>query len=131
MADEAHFQRRGFTPDGEARHDATLHAADRLLLRGEADALLWIDALGRRAPPTATVPPVSTVPTVALVRPGTSFALPPAVLIPVGTPGLDHAGHVLRGDAIVALRLDKLRDSGLPATFDVVERIGRQLRVDA
>lgn len=106
--------------DGEARHDATLHAADRLLLRGEADALLWIDALGRRAPPTAEVPPVSAVPTVALVRPGTGFAAMPEVVIPIGTPGLDHAGHVLRGDAIVALRLDKLRDSGLPSVATVI-----------
>ncbi len=117
--------------DGEARHDATLHAADRLLLRGEADALLWIDALGRRAPPTADVPPVSALPTVALVRPGTAFAATPAVVIPVGTPGLDHAGHVLRGDAIVALRLDKLRDSALPAVAEVVERIGSLLRAAA
>ena len=109
--------------DGEARHDATLYAADHLLLRGDADALLWIDALGRRAPPTADVPPVSAVPTVALVRPDTSFAATPEVVIPVGTPGLDHAGHVLRGDAIVALRLDKLRDSGLPSVAAVVDAI--------
>jgi len=113
--------------DGEARHDATLQAADRLLLRGEADALLWIDALGRRPPPIGAVPPVSTAPTVALVRPGTAFAVPPAVLIPVGTPGLDHAGHVLRGDAIVALPLDKLRDSGLPAVADTVSAIDRAI----
>ena len=68
---------------------------------------------GRRAPP-------ASVPTIALARPGTAFATPPAVLIPIGTPGLDHAGHVLRGDAIVALRLDKLRDSGLPSVAEVV-----------
>lgn len=109
---------------GEARHDAALYAADRLLGSGEADALLWIDALGRSAPPAG-------VPTIALARPGTGFATPPAVLIPVGTPGLDHAGHVLRGDAIVALRLDRLRDSGLPAVADVVERIGSLMQVAA
>jgi formylmethanofuran dehydrogenase subunit B len=102
--------------EGEARHDAALCAADRLLESGEADALLWIDALGRRVPPAG-------IPTIALSRPGATFVTPPAVLIPVGTPGLDHPGHVLRGDAIVALRLDKLRDSGLPAVAQVIEAI--------
>ncbi len=106
---------------GEAQHDAALCSADRLLASGEADALLWIDALGRRAPPAG-------VPTVALARPGTEFATPPAVLIPVGTPGLDHAGHVLRGDAIVALRLDKLRDSGLPAVAEILGAVDALLK---
>lgn len=107
--------------EGEARHDAALWSAERMIVGGEADALLWIDALGHRAPPAG-------VPTIALARPGTAFATTPAVSIPVGTPGLDHAGHVLRGDAIVALRLDKLRDSGLPTVAEVVGAIDAQLK---
>lgn len=105
--------------DGEAHHDEMLWSAERMLGAGEADALLWIDALQRRAPPETSVP------VVALSRPGAAFARPPAVLIPVGTSGLDHPGHVLRGDAIVATRLDKLRDSDLPAVADVIAAIDR------
>ncbi|MCC7046509.1 MAG: formylmethanofuran dehydrogenase subunit B [Alphaproteobacteria bacterium] len=106
----------------EARHDASLWSAQRLIDAGEADALLWIDALTRRAPP-----PASRIPTIALARPGTHVATPPAVFIPLATPGLDHPGHVLRGDAIVALRLDKQRDTELPAVAEVVEKIASGL----
>ncbi|MCC6467997.1 MAG: formylmethanofuran dehydrogenase subunit B [Alphaproteobacteria bacterium] len=104
--------------DGEPRRDAQLWSAARMIAAGECDALLWIDALSRRPPPIAP-----GIPVIALARPGTDFASPPAVFIPVGAPGVDHQGHVLRGDAIVALRLDKLRDSNLPAVVEVMERI--------
>lgn len=103
---------------GAARHDGALWSAERMLAAGECDALLWIDAFTRRPPPAA--PGVATV---ALARPATAFGEPPAVFIPVGTPGLDHAGHVLRGDAIVALRLDRQRDTPLPSVAAAVERI--------
>ena len=41
-------------------------------------------------------------------RPGSTVA------IPVGTPGLDHAGSVYRMDGVVSLPLRALRDAGLP-----------------
>lgn len=107
---------------GEARHDAVLWSAGRMIAAGECDALLWIDAFTRRPPPTAP-----GVPLIALARPGATFAAPPAVFVPVATPGLDHAGHVLRGDAIVALRLDRLRESKLSGVEAVVKRIADSL----
>jgi hypothetical protein len=47
------------------------------------------------------------------------FDKQPDVFIPVGTPGIDHAGHAYRLDNVVAIRLKKLRESGLPSTADV------------
>jgi formylmethanofuran dehydrogenase subunit B len=56
-----------------------------------------------------------------------SFAKQPDVFIPVGTPGIDHAGHAYRLDNVVAIRLKKLRDAGLPSTAEVLTAIEQAL----
>jgi formylmethanofuran dehydrogenase subunit B len=101
-------------PDYDPYH----HAAERLLATGEADALLWVSSLDeRRAPPAADAP------TVVLGRPGMRFEREPEVFIPVGVPGLDHAGHYFRTDKVVALPLRKLRESALPSVADAAAAI--------
>jgi len=55
------------------------------------------------------------------------FNQEPAVFIPVGTPGIDHAGHAYRMDNVVAMRLKKLRDSTLPSSADVLRAIEQAL----
>ena len=47
----------------------------------------------------------------------------PALFIPVGTPGIDHAGDVFRADSVVALHAGMLIDRGLPSVAGVVGRI--------
>jgi formylmethanofuran dehydrogenase subunit B len=58
-----------------------------------------------------------------------TFAKEPTVFIPVGTPGIDHAGHAFRMDNVVAIRLKKCRDSGLPSTAEVLNTIEQALQV--
>jgi formylmethanofuran dehydrogenase subunit B len=60
-----------------------------------------------------------------------SFEKEPDVFIPVGTPGIDHTGHAYRLDSVVAIRLKKLRDSGLPSTADVLNAIEQVLREES
>jgi formylmethanofuran dehydrogenase subunit B len=72
-------------------------------------------------------PPESDFPTVVLGRSGMTFVQEPAVCSPVGVPGMDHAGRSFRGDSSVAGPLRKLRDSGLPSTFDVLSAIEQAL----
>jgi len=55
------------------------------------------------------------------------FVKEPDVFIPVGTPGIDHSGHAYRLDNVVAIRLKKLRDSGLPSTAEVLTAIEQAL----
>ena len=55
------------------------------------------------------------------------FDQEPEVFIPVGTPGIDHAGRTFRTDSVVAVPLQKLRDSGLPSTFDVLTAVEQAL----
>ncbi len=109
---------------GYPEYDPFLNDTDFLLNSGEADVLVWVQAFN-----SASAPPQSGVPTVVIGRSGMTFEKEPEVFIPVGTPGIDHAGHVFRLDSVVALRLKKLRDSGLPSSADVLYAIEQALQV--
>jgi formylmethanofuran dehydrogenase subunit B len=104
-----HPLRTGFG-SGAPRHDPLLFAADRLIDSGEADALVWISTLGGAAPPR--LPP--ELPLILLAPPGTAVSAA-AVFLPVGRPGIDHAGQIFRGDGVVALPLAMLRPTALPS----------------
>ena len=91
--------RTGFAR-GFPEHDPWLFDARRLAASGEADAVLWIDAMGEAAPDW-TGPA-----TVAITTAGARFATPPAVQFIAGTPGADHGGvlHDAATGSLVAFR---------------------------
>jgi len=107
---------------GYPEYDPFLNDANALLANGEADALVWVQAFNVKA-----VPPVTALPTIVIGRSGMTFAKEPDVFIPVGTPGIDHVGHAYRMDNVVAIRLKKLRESGLSSTSDVLNAIEQAL----
>ncbi len=107
---------------GYPEYDPFLNETKTLLDKGEVDALVWVQAFNVNA-----VPPVTDLPTIVVGRSGMTFAKEPDVFIPVGTPGIDHAGHAYRMDNVVAIRLKKLRDSGLPSTAQVLNAIEQAL----
>jgi formylmethanofuran dehydrogenase subunit B len=90
---------------------------ERLIARGEADALLFVNAFD----PDRT-PPASSLPTILLGRPGTSSERA-TVFIPLATPGLHHAGHLFRTDNVVAIRLRQIADSPWPSAATALHRI--------
>lgn len=105
---------------GVPEHDPYRFSARRMLRDGETDALVWIDAFGGSAPPDE-----GEAPTIVLA-PRVPDAARPAVFLPVGMPGLDHAGTVFRTDNVVALRLPALRDARAPdaaTTLGEIERL--------
>jgi formylmethanofuran dehydrogenase subunit B len=108
---------------GYPEYDPYLYDTHRMLANGEADALVWVNAFNVKA-----VPPESKLPTIVIGRSGMTFAKEPDVFIPVGTPGIDHAGHAYRTDNVVAIRLKKLRESGLPSTAEVLSAIEHALQ---
>ncbi len=108
---------------GYPEYDPFMNDTNVLIAEGEADALVWVQAFNSKS-----VPPVTELPTIVVGRSGMVFAKEPDVFIPVGTPGIDHAGHAYRTDNVVAIRLKKLRDSGLPSTADVLNAIEKALR---
>ena len=108
---------------GRIEYDPHRFGIENALASGEADALVWIASFD-----ATRQPPATGVPTIVLARPGMRMSAPPAVLIEVATPGIDHAGHFCRGDTVVAVRLRRLVSSLLPPVADVVRQIGAAMR---
>ena len=109
---------------GAPLHDPYRFAWERFM--DTADLVLWISAFRPEVPAFPADKPV-----IALAPPGTAFAAEPAVFIPVGTPGIDHAAHVFRGDTVVAVRTGRLIDRGLPDTAAVLRTIADALPQEA
>jgi formylmethanofuran dehydrogenase subunit B len=107
---------------GEPQYDPLLNAQDRMLDAGAVDALLWISSFAALPPPEA-----ARVPTIVLSRPARRLTNRTAVYIPVGTPGLDQRGNLLRSDSVVSLRLRALRPAVAPGVAEVLDRIRERL----
>jgi formylmethanofuran dehydrogenase subunit B len=107
---------------GYPDYDPYLSDSLRMLKDGEVDTLLWVSSFDIQR-----TPPSSSAITVVLGRSGMTFEQEPAVFIPVGTPGIDHVGRAFRTDSVVAMPLRKLRDSGLPSTFEVLSAVEQAL----
>ena len=116
--------------DQGARAELT-HTIDRLsgkadefgrfmegLAAGEGDLLIWIASIS----PTV-VPPATSMPTIVLGTPDLNLSSTPAVFIPVGTPGLDHAARLIRVDNVVSLPLKNLGRTELPSAADILSAI--------
>ncbi|CAA2139784.1 Formyltransferase/hydrolase complex Fhc subunit B [Hyphomicrobium sp. ghe19] len=103
---------------GKPDYDSERYAMSRMLYAKESDLLLWLASL---TPDLS--PPDTDIPMILLGTPSIKPARTPKVYIPVGTPGVDHAGIMVRVDNVVSLPLRKLRQSTLPRAADVLEKI--------
>jgi formylmethanofuran dehydrogenase subunit B len=103
---------------GKPDYDTERYAMTRLLANKESDLLVWIASY---TPDLS--PPDTDVPMVVLGTPGLKLAKPPAVFIPIGTPGADHAGLIVRCDNVVSLPLRNLGRSTLPRAADILAQI--------
>ena len=104
---------------GAPRFDPYRYPISRMLTDGEGDLLVWIASF---SPDFA--PPSTDMPTVVLGTPG--LKLPsrhPAVFIPVGTPGVDHAGRLIRCDNVVSLPLKDFHPLELPQCAEILAAI--------
>ncbi len=104
---------------GAPDYDPYRWSISRMLQDKEGDLLVWIASI---SPELA--PPKTDLPTIVLGTPGLKLAKePPDVFIPVGTPGLDHAGRLVRIDNVVSLPLKDLGRADLPVAADVLASI--------
>jgi formylmethanofuran dehydrogenase subunit B len=103
---------------GKPDYDQYRYAIGRMLAAGEGDALLWIGSIS-----PDIVPPATKIPTVVLGTPDLKLTDEPAVFIPVGTPGLDHDGRLVRCDNVVSLPCKSVNRAKLPRVADVVAAI--------
>lgn len=103
---------------GAPDYDSYRYSIGRMLADGEGDLLVWIASFA-----THIVPPDTQLPTIVLGTPGLQLKQQPKVFIPVGTPGVDHAGLLVRCDNVVTLPLKDLNRSQLPRAADVLAAI--------
>jgi formylmethanofuran dehydrogenase subunit B len=103
---------------GRPRHDAWRYDASRLVESGEADTVLWLDALGLGPPPWQ-----HRVRLVALVPGGTRFSFVPDVAMAVGRPGIDHAAALHDPAAGTLLAVGPTAPSLAPSAADLLGRI--------
>jgi formylmethanofuran dehydrogenase subunit B len=89
-----------------------------MLAENEGDLLMWVSSFSPDLGPPAT-----KLPTIVLGTPGLRLSQPPTVFIPVGTPGVDHAGCMVRCDNVVSLPLKNLGRAPLPRGADVLAAI--------
>ena len=109
--------------NGRVDFDPHRFALHEVLARGEADALLWVSSLSGANPPA-----FDGLPRIVLGRADVRPEPEPDVFVPVATPGVDAAGHLLRGDKVVTLRLPRLREGGPPPVAQVVDALSARLR---
>ncbi|HEX7155665.1 MAG TPA: formylmethanofuran dehydrogenase, partial [Burkholderiaceae bacterium] len=102
---------------GRPEYDPYRFDARRMLAAGEADALLWVSSFGDHLPP-----PEHTAPTILLSVPWAAAAPQCEVFLPVGTPGVEFAGHLVRSDKVLTMRVDAVRASAAPPSPAVVLR---------
>ena len=103
---------------GKPDYDSTRYAIPRMLANGQGDLLVWLASF---TPDLG--PPAAKIPTIVLGTPGIKLPSPPAVFIPIGTPGVDHAGRIIRVDNVVSLPLRDLGRSSLPKAADIFAAI--------
>jgi formylmethanofuran dehydrogenase subunit B len=105
---------------GYPKHDANKNSTKNLLTNKEVDSLMWISSFSSNVNP-----PEAKIPTIVLATPGTKLNFKPDVYIPVATPGVDHAGQLIRTDGVVSLTLKKMRDSKYMSVGDILNRVNK------
>jgi formylmethanofuran dehydrogenase subunit B len=103
---------------GAPDYDPYRWSIARMLQDKEGDLLVWIASI---SPELA--PPKTDLPTIVLGTPGLKLAKEPQVFIPVGTPGVDHAGRLIRVDNVVSLPVKDLGRADLPPVADILAAI--------
>lgn len=103
---------------GKPDYDHLRYSISRMLSAGEGDLLVWISSF---TPDLG--PPATSISSIVLGTPGVKLTGTPAVFIPVGTPGADHEGRIVRCDNVVSLPLRNLQRSELPKAADVLAAI--------
>jgi formylmethanofuran dehydrogenase subunit B len=86
------------------------------------DAVVWVNSYSPEAMPPAEVSPV-----IVLGAADSLFTTPPAVFIPVATPGLDTGGQQFRVDGSVTLPLTAAKPSEVPTLAHVIALIEKAI----
>ena len=102
-------------------YDPLRYDTARLLAADAVDSLTWISTFNPRpAPPTS-------LPQITIGMPEMAAAATRGVFLPAGTPGLDHAGQLIRTDGVIALPVPQLRELALPPVAFLLNEISKRM----
>lgn len=105
------FSRGALRPRGEQG------GSTAALAEGGIDLLLHLSSFSQACPPATDKP------SIVLAPPGFAPREAPDVYLPIGIPGIDHAGQLIRTDGVVALPLRALRVPRHPDAAAVLQRL--------
>lgn len=100
-------------------YDPIRYRTERLLSDHAIDTLVWIDAFGDSPLPALD----DAINSIVIGDPAAEANTRANVFIPVGTPGVDHAGRLVRTDSVVTLYVDQLRARRFRSTADVLQEV--------
>ncbi|MEQ8823275.1 MAG: formylmethanofuran dehydrogenase [Filomicrobium sp.] len=107
---------------GAPEYDPETISINEKIASGEGDLLLWVASITPEPKP-----PDTNLPMIVLGTPGLKLDRQPDIFIPVGTPGLDHDGQIIRNDSTVSLPLRSLRPALSPSVAEVLSAIEAKL----
>lgn len=107
---------------GYPDYDAHRYSTKNVLKNKEVDALLWVSSFE-----SEKTPPQASIPAIVLGNPGYKLGFRPDVFIPVSTPGIDHAGQIIRTDSVVSLPLKQLRHSPYESVHSILKQIADRI----
>ena len=92
---------------GPPAYNPYRYSTKEVLQKHGVDALVWISSFSSdKKPPVAAIPSIVLADHIPKVERATD------VFVPVGTPGVHHAGQLIRADNVVSLRLQGLVQIG-------------------
>ncbi len=102
-------------------YEPSVYSSHRILTAGTADVVVWIDSFSERPPPVLDNAQLIVVGT---KDPTTTKA---DIVLPVGVPGVDHGGRMIRTDSVVSLPLRRLRNTKHRSAAQVLRDISAAL----
>ena len=109
---------------GAPEYNPYRYSTERALQHNEVDAVMWISTFGAKINL-----PQTSAPIILLSDMPVDTGRTPDVFIPVGTPGIDHKGQLVRTDNVVSLRLKEIIHGQRDRVADVLDRILQALQV--
>ena len=100
------------------------YSTEQVLQHNEVDAVMWISSFG-----TKVNLPQTKAPLILLSDMPVHSGHKPDVFIPVGTPGIDHKGQLIRTDNVVSLLLKEIIHGRRERVSDVLDRLIQTLQV--
>ena len=104
--------------NGFPEHDIDQFSTKKLLENKEIDLAVWINSFNEKK-----IIINKKIKTVLIGIPSHPQKNDVDIFIPVGTPGLDHNGHLLRVDKVVSMPLKKIRNISLPSVEQVLRKV--------